>query len=127
MPHLHYLTAKTPAETIRDFKKSSLVFHAVYILISLVFAGTVYFAEDALEMEIVIPLFIVLILAFGISILPKIYETAKLLNEKGIMDIAPSLLFSLQFILNLTLTSVIIPIFLWSKCSEIEKRRQPLN
>lgn len=122
-PHLYYLTAKTPSETIADFKQSFIVFEILYFLLAGFFVALVHYMGDMLELEIVVPLFTGLILLFGTFILPQIHSVAKLLNDKGVMDIAPALLTSLQFIFNISVTSFIIPVFLWIKCREIEIRR----
>lgn len=126
-PHLYYLTAKTPSETIADFKKSFIVFEILYFLLTGFFVALVHFMGNMLELEIVLPVFMGLILLFGTFILPQIHAVAKLLNDKGVMDIAPALLTSLQFIFNITVTSFIIPVFLWIKCREIEARRDQKN
>ncbi|MDO8303960.1 MAG: hypothetical protein Q7T18_12030 [Sedimentisphaerales bacterium] len=117
------MTAKTPSEIIKDFKVSFLIFFSLYVLFSAGFAVTVWLGKDTLDLPLAILLFFSFILVFSLWILPKVYNMARLLNEKGVMDIAPALLVALQFILNMTITSAIIPVFLWAKCSRMQKRR----
>lgn len=123
-PHHRYLASKSASEIIKSFQRASIIFACVYGAICCLFTIVLLFIHNDVDLKVVIPGFLIFMLVLGLSILPKIYETAKLLNEKEIMDIAPALLVLLQFFLNLTLTCVIIPMFLWSKCNDLEKRRQ---
>ena len=121
--HLQYLTAKSSSEIIRDFKQSFIAFEILYIFLLIAFLVFIHITNNTFDLKIIIPIFIGLVLLFGTIMMTKVFETAKLLNEKGIMDIVPGLLAALQFILNITpLTSLIIPIFLWAKCRELIRR-----
>ncbi len=123
-PHHHYLKSKSASEIIDNFRKFFTIFICSYAAIYVIVAVILFFMRHSLDMEIAITSFLILMLIVGTAILPKIHEVAKLLNEKEIMDIAPILLILLQFFLNLTLTTAIIPMFLLAKCNELEKRRQ---
>ena len=124
-PHLHYLTAKSASEVIRDFRKYFIIFVSIETLVTLGFLCAVIFARKSLELQIAVPGFFLFIMIWGISLLPHIFKTTKMLNEKGTIDIAPGLLTALQFVLNILLiTGVIVPIFLWMKCDDLIKRHE---
>ena len=124
-PHLYYLTSKTSEEIIRDFKSSFILFEILFSCLLIGFAVLTFYTQYVFYIKNLILFFIILTFIFGTTILPKINDVAKLLNEKGVIVISPGVLIALQCIMNLFFfTSAIIPIFLWIKCTEIERRIQ---